>query len=114
MPKSKSPTTKPPKKKKGFLEGYRTYDATQGFGSVNEWRNLWERMSGSQAKAILQDGDPLIILGLSSLPTEKELDRVFRKLMLTNHPDKGGTHEQAKSIIAAYTLLKAKINPNRK
>ena len=26
------------KPKKGFLDGYKTYDTSQGFGSIKDWR----------------------------------------------------------------------------
>ncbi|ULT38720.1 hypothetical protein KRR40_26975 [Niabella defluvii] len=41
--------------KKGFLEGYKTYDTTDGFGHASQWRSAFrERMSKEQATEVLQ------------------------------------------------------------
>ena len=41
--------------KKGFLDGYQTYDTNNGFGNARKWRKaLYEKMSKDDAHAITQ------------------------------------------------------------
>jgi DnaJ family protein C protein 7 len=93
------------------LARYKTYDvAKHGYGSVAEWsRQFDERMGFDEATKRVDKNDPLTILGLLHLPTMAELKLVFRKLILIHHPDRGGSEEQAKLIIAAYTVLTDRI-----
>lgn len=98
---------------KGFLDGYKTYDTSQGFGNAKKWRKaLYEKMSRDYAKAIMQNQveTPHEILGVSAGASEAEIKKAFRKLILFWHPDKNpGQTQQAeamsKKIIAAYTIL---------
>jgi hypothetical protein len=111
MPRQTDPST-PKKSKKGFMDGYKTYDTSEGFGSIDEWRDMWEDMTGEQAGVILgkQKSSPLSIFRLAALPaTMNDLKTVYRQLMLKNHPDRGGTHEASVLITAAYTTLKEQI-----
>jgi DnaJ-class molecular chaperone len=98
-------------KKRDFMSRYKTYDvAKHGYGSVAEWsRQFDERMGFDEATKRVDKNDPLTILGLLHLPTMAELKLVFRKLILIHHPDRGGSEEQAKLIIAAYTVLTDRI-----
>ena len=45
------------------------------------------------------------ILGVTSSVTQEELKKVYRKLALKNHPDKGGSEEKFKLISSAYATL---------
>ena len=94
------------------LDKYKRYNpATEGFGNVNQWRSAFnDRMTGEEAVKVLQQKDPLSILGLTEMPTLDVLKQIYRKLMMTNHPDRGGDEEKAKEIIAAYTILKDKLS----
>jgi len=99
------------KSKKPFLDGYKTYDDTNGRGSPDEWASAFrERMSGKEAREILREDDPLTILNLSKHPTKSQIKKAFRVLALKWHPDKNqGNEEEAskkfKKIYAAYILL---------
>ena len=98
------------KKKRGFLDGYETYDTSHGFGSKAEWRAAWnERMSHNKAKATLEENDPLVIMGFSSMPSKVELDKRYRELVMIHHPDKGGDTKQFIKIHAAWSLLTENI-----
>ena len=66
-------------------------------------------MGHEEALGFLGNDSPLTILGFDSLPTATALKKRFRELMMLNHPDKGGSEEQAKKIIAAYSELKGKV-----
>jgi hypothetical protein len=89
---------------------YKTYDDSQGRGSVEEWRNFFnEKMSSSDAVKLIKKEDPLKILGLDSMPTMYELKEAYRKLVMIHHPDRGGDPVHCKKIIAAFTLLEKQL-----
>jgi len=98
-------------KKKGFMDGYKTYDDSNGRGSPDEWASAFrERMSGVEAREILRDDDPLTILNLPQNPSKSQIKKNFRILALKWHPDKNpGNEKEAstkfKKIYAAYILL---------
>ena len=99
--------------KKGFLDGYQTYDTNNGFGNARKWRKaLYEKMSKDDAHAILekQAETPYTILGVSLTASKEEIKKAFRKLIIEWHPDKNPdqlilAEEMSKKIIAAYTVL---------
>ena len=101
---------------KGFLDGYKTYDTTEGFGSINDWQKAFnQRMGKEEAESILQDGkeSPHDILGIAIGATKAEIKTAFRKLITQWHPDHNESNiteaeERSKKIIAAYTILNNK------
>lgn len=102
MPRAK----KEPKPKKPFLSGYRTYDPKkEGYGNVNQWRAAWKAMNHEEAVAVLQDDDPLVVMGFSSMPTKADLDSRFHTLVKQHHPDHGGDAEMFKKVYAAWSEL---------
>lgn len=93
-----------------LFDRYKTYDDSFGRGSISEWRSIFEeRMNFSEAKKLTKNLDPLVVMGFDSMPNLEELKNRFRKLMMTNHPDKGGDHLLCKQIIASFTLLERRI-----
>lgn len=93
-----------------LFDRYKTYDDTEGRGSVDHWRSSFNtRMNLDDAKRIIKENDPLIILGLDKIPDLNNLQNIYRKLMLENHPDRGGDPIKCKKIIAAYTVLEKKL-----
>jgi DnaJ-class molecular chaperone len=107
---------KPIKKKKGFMDGYKTYDTSNGHGNPDEWKKSFsKRMSLDEAVEVLNTKSPYDILGLVKNTTTKEiLKTTFRKLAMKWHPDKNQgnekeANEKMKDILAAYTVLKNKI-----
>lgn len=99
--------------KKGFLDGYKTYDTAKGFGDASQWQKAFrERMSFTEAKRIIeqQSDSPHAILGVNPLATQQEIKAAFRKLIVLWHPDRNQDNiqvaeEKSKKIIAAYTIL---------
>ena len=99
--------------KKGFLDGYKTYDTADGFGSAKKWRrSFYERIDKQDAEDILKDTEqsPFEILGLSAGAGKAEIKKAFRKLLKQWHPDVNQhrieeAEEMSKKIIAAYSLL---------
>jgi len=101
------------KEKKGFLEGYKTYDPkVEGYGSPSQWKSSFnKRMNFDEAKLILNEDDPYSILGVDRSSTMDVIKKMFRKLALVNHPDKNPGNEKdattkMQKIIAAYTVIK--------
>lgn len=89
---------------------YKTYDDSNGRGSIEEWGRLFnEKMNSSDAIKIMKRDNPLEILGLTKMPNIDELKNVYRKLVMQHHPDKGGDPIFCKKIIAAYTILEMQL-----
>nr|WP_197486665.1 J domain-containing protein [Mucilaginibacter sp. L294] len=101
---------------KGFLEGYKTYDTTNGFGKAKDWQKAFKtRMGTEEAESILQGQQqtPYEILGLAKGATKEAIKKAFRKMITLWHPDLNQhriteAEEMSKKIIAAYTLLNKK------
>lgn len=99
--------------KKGFLDGYKTYDTSEGFGSAAQWRKAFNaRMSKDEATAILdeQEKSPWQLLEVPPGASKTEIKKAFRKLMMEWHPDLNQhrleeAEAKSKAIIAAYSLL---------
>lgn len=99
--------------KKGFLEGYKTYDTTAGFGNVKKWKSSFkERMTKEDAAHILKDSknSPHAILDVLPNATYEIIKKAFRKKIMEWHPDKNQhslfeAEQQSRKIIAAYTVL---------
>jgi DnaJ-class molecular chaperone len=96
---------------KGFMDGYKTYDASEGYGSAREWKkNFNKRMSKEEADETLGTDDPYIILGIKKGATAAEIKSAFKKLAKIWHPDMN-PHRVAEAttmmqkINAAYSLL---------
>ena len=103
------------KKKRGFMDNYRTYDPeAEGYGSSWQWRGAFrERMGTDEAREVLQDKSPLAVLELPTGATWNEIKRAYRALALKFHPDhcgargltEGEATERMKAINAAFTIL---------
>jgi DnaJ-domain-containing protein 1 len=94
-----------------LFDRYKTYDDTNGRGSVKEWSQAFDaRMGLDEARKIMRENNPLAVLGLNSMPDMNNLKNTYRKLVMENHPDRGGDPILCKKIIAAYTVLEKKIS----
>lgn len=107
--------------KKGFLDGYKTYDTSEGFGNPRKWREGFKaRMSTGEARQLIeaQPDTPQGILGISPGASQAEVKKAFRALIAVWHPDHNAhrlaeAEEMSKKIIAAYRLLKQKQLPTK-
>jgi len=96
---------------KGFMDGYKKYDTTDGFGSAWEWRkNFNKRMSREEAEEALGNDDPYIILGIKRGSSISEIKSAFKRLAKIWHPDLNPTRIveatiRMQKINAAYSLL---------
>jgi len=100
------------KKKKGFLEGYKTYDPDkEGYGDASQWNAAFsERMGLNQARQTLKDKDPLTVLGLSVGASWEEVKKAYRQKVMEFHPDRNpGNVAEARAkfdqVQAAYEIL---------
>ena len=93
------------------MDGYRTYDTSEGYGSAWEWKKSFhQRMNKEEADEILGTDDPYEILGVKRGASNTEIKSAFRKLAKIWHPDLNpGRIDEAtakmKKINAAYSLL---------
>ena len=93
------------------MDGYRTYDTSEGYGSAWEWKKSFhQRMNKEEADEILGTDDPYEILGVKRGASNTEIKSAFRKLAKIWHPDLNpGRIDEAtakmKKLNAAYSLL---------
>src|ERR1700677_1889215 len=104
----------PNKPKKGFMDGYKKYDTSQGFGDARQWQEAFSaRMGVAKAREVLGADDPLAVLGLVSGANWEEVEMAYRKKAREWHPDRRlDDPELAKEMMtkinAAYEILEEK------
>ena len=83
----------------------------EGYGNPGEWKRAFKgRMSPDEARSILQEEDPWVILGIPYRSTKEVIKKAYRKLAIQWHPDKNIGNElyateMMKKINAAYSLI---------
>ena len=60
----------------------------------------------------LDDNNPYNCLDVSQLASQDEIRKAYKKLILINHPDKGGNAEKFNKIHEAYEMLSNPITKN--
>lgn len=101
---------------KGFMDGYRTYDTSKGFGRSRDWKDAFEHTMGAEEAAEVireQPNTPWGILGVVRTASQVEIKKAFRKLIAEWHPDHNPHRlkeagERSRQIIAAYTILSSR------
>lgn len=84
---------------------YGTYEGEAG--SPEQWRSAFQfAWDGETAKEVIKDESPWTILCIPANSDLAIIKKAFHKLMLANHPDKGGNKEICQKIISAYVLVK--------
>lgn len=101
------------KKKRGFLEGYETYDTKGGYGSPDEWRSVFnERFGFEKAAEILGAKDPYLLLCIDADATWEQVVAAYRKMARVYHPDISTDPDSAsmmKHINAAFEVLERRF-----
>ena len=68
------------KAKKGFLDGYKTYDTSNGFGDESQWKEAFnQRMGYGEAKTILSNDDPYSILEIAFGASLEEIKKAYTR-----------------------------------
>jgi len=87
-------------------------EALRGNAGQATGNDEWAWGEGWRAEQDHEDRDDyqraLELLGLQADCTLEMLNRAFRKVMETAHPDKGGTHDRALAANAARNLIKTR------
>lgn len=99
--------------KKRFLEGYETYDTSNGYGNPDQWRSAFQQRMNKQTAASFfknKAEDPHTILGVLVDADPITIKAAFRNLIMQWHPDRNAHRideatEMTQKIIAAYSLL---------
>jgi DnaJ-class molecular chaperone len=83
------------------------YDpSVEGYGNARQWKSAFnKRMGLDAAKEAVGSGSPYDILGVSAKATWDEIKKVYRKLVMKHHPDKGGQPATFRKIQGAYEIL---------
>jgi len=89
---------------------YGTYDDTiEERGNEQMWKRAFKAAKFSRDKSLgilaISNEDPHDVLGLPKNASINDVKKAFRKLVITAHPDKGGSREEYDRIFAAYSLL---------
>ncbi|RYF09849.1 MAG: hypothetical protein EOO77_22830, partial [Oxalobacteraceae bacterium] len=92
---------------------YRHYNpALEGFGSIDEWMRKADAILTGKGilkafdRADTQMSRDLATLNLDALPGDAAgLKRAFRNTAMFTHPDKGGTTEAFREVVAAFERL---------
>lgn len=103
------------KQKKGFADGYKTYDTSNGYGNSSQWQNRFEaRMNYKILSAPEKEVNKGIVQPLYDCINSTDLKKAYYKLMLIHHPDKAGDAIEnkiaAQHINDIYFKLKEKFN----
>ena len=82
-------------------EHYMRFKSQQNTSTSNKCKNI----SSSIQKITKEDIDPFDILSKQSMPIS-QLEKVYKKLLIRNHPDQGGNREVFEKIASAYKNIK--------
>jgi len=100
------------KKKKGFLDGYKTYDPIKdGYGTREQWKYKFrDRMGLDEANQILGDDDPHTLLELTpGKYTKRDLKKAYLRAAKKWHPDITNDEKMFVKIQAAFWKLDARM-----
>lgn len=107
-------TANPNRPKRGFLDGYRTYDTSEGYGNPAQWRAAFRfRLGLDASREAVGNESPRDILCVSLSATWDEIVRAYRKLVKNVHPDlnpdKSADAHDFRRVQGAYEILEAEF-----
>jgi hypothetical protein len=93
-----------------FMSRYKTYEGDRG--SADEWREVFfARMGVGAARLLIKnDSSPRAILGVPlNCKDWLVIKAAYRRLVMFQHPDRGGSADVFKRTQAAYELLEEEL-----
>ena len=96
---------------KDIFAKYKTYDTSNGFGNPEEWFNTFkQRFTTEEARKIVENDSIESLLGITKRNyTFEHAQSCFRKKIMDIHPDRGGSEEEAKKVLAAWEVLRSRF-----
>jgi len=101
------------KEKRNIWKDPSPYGIYEGeHGSPEQWTQFFKiaqeqfGFSKSTATTFLNHESAYSILGVENFVSQEQIKTAWRKLVLINHPDKGGNKDKFLKIMAAYYSLK--------
>jgi len=86
---------------------YGTYQGEPG--NPDQWKTAFQfAWDLRTAASVIKQESPYSILGVPDGSSLEVVKNAFRKLIVTNHPDKGGSNEKAQKIISAYVMASSR------
>jgi hypothetical protein len=92
-----------------FDDDSRPYGTTEQRGNPATWRGSFEDaqdLTQPQANTILNGRSPYAVLGVGRTASFDEIKTAFRKKANAAHPDKGGSDDAMRLVLAAWAVLK--------
>lgn len=99
------------KYKKGFTEGYKQYDSSQGRGNERQWKQTFNENFRRKEKDKAISGSPYDILGVREGATKDEIKKAYRKKMQQWHPDRNPGNKEAEAMCKKINQAYATLHP---
>jgi hypothetical protein len=91
-----------------FDRDYAPYGRSETAGNPSQWRAASLLARGlDEARRRLAGRSAWVVLGLEPGATLDAARRAYRRLIMRNHPDRGGDRERALDIIAAWETIRS-------
>lgn len=91
-----------------FDRDYAPYGRSETAGNPSQWRAASLLARGlNEARRRLAGRSAWVVLGLEQGATLAAARRAYRRLIMQNHPDRGGDRERALDIIAAWETIRS-------
>lgn len=95
-----------------FDDDFKPYGTNDGpRGSRDRWAGAFEDAQdlGQPAESILKGKNPYAVLGIARDSDFETVKRAFRAKVKKAHPDHGGSDEAARLIMAAYEVIRERL-----
>jgi len=98
------------------IKKQKKYSGQQKEKTDKEKENFFKRFFGgffgfdSEEPEILEPDYPFNVFGLKKSASNEDMKKAYRKSILKNHPDKGGSSEAFRRIQEAWEYFKSKVS----